>query len=225
MQKPQFEEKQFYHIYNRGVEKRNIFLNDFDYLRFIHDLFEFNDIAPAGKFSKGFSEVQPPKIRKELVKIHCFCLMPNHYHFILEQQCPNGIVKFMRKIGTGYTMYFNQKYSRTGHLFQGRFKAVQIKEEPHFLYLPLYIHLNPLDLSMPEWRKQKIRDRNKAFKFLESYRWSSHLDYLGRKNFPSVIFRRFLDDEIFCGATGYERQLKDHLEEFSFGKISDIALE
>ena len=81
-----------------------------------------------------------------IVEILAFVLMPNHFHLILQQKVDSGITKFMHKLGTGYTMYFNEKYSRVGHLFQGRFKAVLVEKDHHFLYLPHYIHLNPLDL-------------------------------------------------------------------------------
>ncbi|MBU6414976.1 transposase, partial [Patescibacteria group bacterium] len=164
MKKPQFTNDNFYHIYNRGVEKRKIFLDTDDYVRFIHDLFEFNDEADADhiyyrrQFLKS-SEVEPPKIskRKLLVEIIAFCLMPNHFHLFVRQHANDGVVKFMHKLGTGYTMYFNQKYERVGGLFQGRFKAVHINNNRHFLYLPHYIHLNPLDRVMPQWREGEIK--------------------------------------------------------------------
>ncbi len=234
MQKPLFAQDNYYHVYNRGVEKRNVFLDDFDRLRFIHDLFEFNDTAPAGKFSKGKSptpstqsEVQPPIVvakRVPLIKIHCFCLMPNHYHMLVEQVRDGGIIAFMKKLGTGYTMYFNERYDRVGPLFQGRFKAVHVGEEAHLRYLPLYIHLNPLDLTMPNWREQKIISQKKAEAFLNSYRWSSHRDYAGRHNFPSVISRRFLHT-LFDGEKGYQQRLKEWLREKDVAKISHLILE
>jgi len=209
MRKPEFINNQIYHIYNRGVEKRDIFSDDKDRFRFIHDLFEFNDEKPAENlYYKNQTlqsyEVEPRKIlrkirsprkvepRKLLVEILVFCLMPNHYHLLLRQRKENGIVKFMHKLGTGYTMYFNQRYERTGALFQGRFKAVLVHREEHFIHLPYYIHLNPLDLIENRWKERKIRNYQKAIQFLESYRWSSYLDYTGKKNFPSVTQRDFL---------------------------------
>ena len=116
MKKPQFENGEIYHIYNRGVEKRKTFLEDKDYFRFIHDLFEFNDTVPAGKYFifgglTSENKAQDPKSRKRdlLVEILNFCLMPNHYHLLLRQSKNNGISKFIQKLDTGYTMYFNQK--------------------------------------------------------------------------------------------------------------------
>src|SRR3989344_6026710 len=123
MKKPQFTTDAFYHIYNRGVEKRKIFLDKDDHFRFIHDLFEFNDEAYALNIyyklpSLTSYEVQPRKMskRKLLVEIIAFCLMPNHFHLLLRQNADSGIVRFMQKLGTGYTMYFNQKYQRVGGL-------------------------------------------------------------------------------------------------------------
>jgi len=232
MQKPQFANEEIYHIYNRGVEKRKIFLDKQDYLRFIHCLFEFNDGAPATNTSFYFTrlkniEVQPRYIRqprKLLVEILCFSLLPNHFHLLLRQRKDQGIVKFMQKLGTGYTMYFNQKYKRVGPLFQGRFKAVLVKQEAYFIYLPDYIHLNALDLIESDWREGKIRNYKKAMKFLENYRWSSYLDYIGKKNFPSVTSRKFLL-EFFDGQEEYKKQMENWLKEMNLEEIKDIILE
>ncbi len=231
MKKPQFTTDGFYHIYNRGVEKRKIFLNNDDHFRFIHDLFEFNDEVHAQNIyyklpSMKSYEVRPRKIskRKLLVEIIAFCLMPNHFHLFLRQNADNGIVKFMQKLGTGYAMYFNQKYNRVGGLFQGRFKATLIERESHFLYLPHYIHLNPLDLSMPSWRDKRIENPHKALKFLESYRWSSYLDLTGKKNFPSIIssalFKRF-----FGTPKEYRESLREWINDMDFAALSDVIIE
>src|SRR3989344_4697111 len=162
MPKPDFIKEGIHHVYNRGVEKRTIFKQERDYLRFIHDLYEFNDSAPAvntnyyHNLSKSNFHKLERKPRKLLVEILCFCLMPNHYHLMLREKVEGGITEFMRKIGTGYTNYFNTKYERVGPLFQGKFKTVNIERQAHLLYLPHYIHLNPLDLAVPEWREKRI---------------------------------------------------------------------
>ena len=220
MKKPQFVEDQVYHVYNRGVEKRKTFLDAKDYLRFIHDLFEFNDEAPVQNVSYYFNpqsmEVQPRYIwgkerhkRKLLVEILMFTLMPNHYHLLVKQKAKNGIVRFMQKLGTGYTMYFNERYKRVGSLFQGRFKGVLIDRQAHFLYLPFYIHTNPLELK---YRGSASIHWRKAMKFLENYKWSSFLDYIGKKNFPSVTSRNFLLD-FFGGEKKYRKETIDLLKE------------
>ena len=234
MKKPQFINDGIYHSYNRGVEKRDIFLDKQDYFRFIHDLFEFNDQAPAGKFSqfsqaqkqqseeKQQSEVRLPiiKPRKFLVEILAFCLMPNHYHLLLKQKSEGGIVQFMQKLGTGYTNYFNKKYKRVGGLFQGSFKAIGVVKQNYLNYLLYYIHFNPLDLFEPGWRIGKINNDQKAIEFLDSYRWSSHLDYLDKKNFPSVTQREFML-KILGGEENYQQSIENWLKEIATQKDNE----
>ena len=194
MIRPQFVAEGIYHVYNRSVERRNIFVDDKDRFRFVHDLFEFNDSAPATNMnyrsrdaSNGNAALFMKKPREKLVDILCFCMMRDHYHLLLQQRVDSGITEFMRKIGTGYTNYFNQKHQRIGPLFQGNFKAVHVVQEAHLQYLPHYIHCNPLDFFMPEWRNRRIHDARKVQKFLETYRWSSYPDYAGKRNFPSIL--------------------------------------
>ena len=192
IKKPVFVNDNIYHIYNRGVEKRQIFMEDYDYLRFIHNLFEFNDTSPAGKYSElRTPTVNIAKKRDILVEILCFCLMPNHYHLIIRQLKEGGIVYFMKKIGLGYAMYFNQKYERVGSLFQGRFKAILVENDRYLLHLSRYIHINPLELHDPNWAEKKSISQD-GFNFLNSYRWSSYKDYTGSKNFPSITSRDFI---------------------------------
>ncbi|XOB41493.1 MAG: transposase [Candidatus Nealsonbacteria bacterium] len=164
------------------------------------------------------------KPRKLIVEILAFCLMPNHFHLLLRQREEGGLTKFMRKIGVGYANYFNQKYKRSGTLFQGRYKLVLVNSELHFVHLPYYIHFNPLDLTMPEWRKGEIQNYQKAVEILNSFRWSSHLDYIGKKNFPSVTQREFLL-KIFGGAENYKDNVKNWLKEMELEKIKKIILE
>ncbi|MEK7077680.1 MAG: hypothetical protein AAB928_01120, partial [Patescibacteria group bacterium] len=120
--------------------------------------------------------------------------------------------KFMKKLGIGYAKYFNIKYERKGTLFEGRYKFVNVKNESHFIHLPYYIHLNPLDLFAPEWRQNRVKNLNGALEFLKGYRWSSFLDYIGTKNFPSVTHRGFLL-EFLGGAANYEKKISEWLSE------------
>lgn len=229
MKKPQFVEDQIYHIFNRGVEKRKIFMDEKDYFRFVHDLYEFNDEDRVYnslyllKRNPKCIEVQPQYIKKErklLVDILAFVFMPNHFHLILRQRIENGIVKFLHKIGTGYTMYFNKKYERVGALFQGRYKAVMVLKRAHFIHLPFYLHFNPLEL-MPNYRGSTSIDK---MSFLEKYRWSSFPDYVGIKNFPSVTSRERLL-EFFGGAKGYKKETIKWLEERDLQLDKSLILE
>jgi putative transposase len=228
MIKPVFANNELYHVYNRGVEKRDLFMDEADYSRFVHNLYDFNDHSPVVNVKYYFDQqsrtVQSRVLkgrrepRKLLVDILVFTLMPNHFHLLLRQTRENGISRFMQKLGTGYSMYFNKKYERVGALFQGKFKASHINEEIYFIHLPHYIHTNPLELS--------FRGRT-PITFLSDYRWSSFPDYIGRKNFPSVTNRRTLLD-LFGGEKGYYQHTAERLnntDNESLSIVKDVALE
>lgn len=179
----------FYHVLNRGVDKRPIVKDDKDRVRFLHDLFVMNDTNAVLHISQPDRQKEQHK-REQLVLIHAFCLMGNHYHLLLSELVENGISLFMQKLNMGYTKYFNERHERSGTLWQGKYKKILIKRDAHFMYIPYYIHLNPLDFSFPEWREEKVKNPQKALAALREYRWSSHLDYLGIKNFPSLSYRK-----------------------------------
>jgi REP element-mobilizing transposase RayT len=137
-----------YHIFNRGVDKRNIFSERYDLERFLQSMREFNSVEPIGSiYENSFNKDQnslgsSASKLKPLVNFICFCVNPNHYHFILEAATDHGIEKFMHRLGTGYTKYFNEKYERTGVLFQGKYKAIHINSNEYLLHLSAYINLN-----------------------------------------------------------------------------------
>jgi len=219
-----------YHILNRGVDKRKVFMDEKDHFRFIHDIFEFNDIQNSSFNNYHFRnslDVGRPEIRrprKLLVNIHGFCLMPNHYHMLVSPLVENGIPLFTKKLNGGYAKYFNERHKRSGALWQGRYKSVPVDSDPHFSWIPYYIHFNPLDLVMPEWRERGIKNHKKAEEYLKTYRWSSHLDYLGEKNFPSLTQRGFLLD-FFDGEKGYRKSIPQMLKDFSVEDGSLATLE
>jgi putative transposase len=213
-----------YHVYNRGVDKRDIFLEEDDYYRFIHDLFEFNDTNCVTHNIRRFSnqlvdverrpigragECKERKKREFLVNIIAFCLMPNHFHLLIRPIKDNGLSLFMKKLSGGYTKYFNEKYKRSGALFQGRYKKILIEDPNHFEYLGYYIHCNPLDLKHPTWRKGVLNSSKSAMDYLTNYKWSSFNDYIGNKNFPSVTQRELLQHE--KGAVSYKKVFKEWL--------------
>ena len=224
---------ELYHVLSRGVDKRKIFLDDRDRYRFIHDLFELNNQNRSNTNSYIFEQhpscdIASRKIKKEprklLVDILAFCLMPNHYHLLISPRVKNGMPQFMKKVNMAYAKYFNIKNERVGTLFQSRYKSILIKDQAHFIHIPYYIHCNPLDLFAPEWRERRMRNPRAAIEFLESYRWSSHPDYLGEKNFPSVTRRNFLL-EVSGGENGYRNTLREWLNEMEIDGFQKETLE
>lgn len=169
-----FENDEYYHVYNRGVEKREIFLDDDDYSYFVHILELFNDEEPALNARFHYrSRTSISKSKIKLVEVVGYCLMPNHYHLILKQTSDAGISKYLQKLGTGFTHYFNKKYKRSGVLFQGRSKSSHIDEDKYMQYLKMYLEFNPLDLFDYDWKEKGIKNRNKAKEFLQNYKWKS----------------------------------------------------
>ncbi len=145
----------FYHIYNRGVEKRNIFTDKWDYLRFLETLDYYRRTPQPMKlsdFRRGVIKLKKIDDQTEVVKIFCYALMPNHFHLLIQQMTDNGISEFLRKLSDSYTRYFNTKHERVGPLFQGTFKAKLIETDEYLLQLSKYIHRNAFPLSMWEGR-------------------------------------------------------------------------
>lgn len=142
----QFINREHYHIFNRGVDKRIIFSEQEDIDRFFQSIKAFNTLNPIGSiYEHSFKEDKLGSLASKLDKLVnfiCYCLNSNHYHFILEQLTDNGIEKLMHRLGTGYTNYFNNKYDRSGSLFQGTFKAVHINSNEYLLHLSAYVNLN-----------------------------------------------------------------------------------
>lgn len=142
MRKSKFVKGEFYHVFNRGTEKRNIFSDFNDFSRFFQSINQFNTIEPIGSIYENSFSKDLVKNKKKLVNFVCYCINPNHYHFILEQLVEKGIEKFMHRVGTGYTKYFNNKYERSGALFQGVFKSIRIDSNEYLLHVSAYVNLN-----------------------------------------------------------------------------------
>lgn len=132
---------EYYHVFNRGVDKRQTFNNKNDLYRFVQSLIEFNNDEPIGSIYEN-SFTKNTSSGKKLVRIVSFCLNPNHFHLILKQESDRGIEKFMKKVGSGYTQYFNKQNKRSGVLFQGQFKYVHIDTNEYLLYVINYVNLN-----------------------------------------------------------------------------------
>lgn len=169
-----YYENAFYHVYNRGVEKRDIFLDRDDYLAFLHllktALLPPEELKPEKQKEPDFLQGatlkrgiwRPRKNFYGKIDLLSYALMPNHYHFLLKQIQATAMTEFIRSIFTTYSMYFNKKYQRVGPLFQGNFKAVDIDNDNYLLWVSRYIHRNPEDFI--------------------NYPYSSYGDYLNQRN-------------------------------------------
>lgn len=151
-----FVENSYYHVYNRGVEKRKIFLDDQDYRVFIHLLKYYLSPNPQDNQNKhpitevtNIAQIRPRPLANlgENLELIGFCLMPNHFHLLIKQFSKDGLTQLMRRLLTTYSMYFNKRYKRVGYLFQGRYKAVLITDDRILLHISRYIHLNPKELT------------------------------------------------------------------------------
>lgn len=209
MRKFKFYTGEYYHIYNRGVDKRDIFLSDADYFRFLKEMRYMNCSNRVSNFkNKHCIEAKPRYKGNEgdaLVGIICYCLMPNHFHFMLRQLKDDSISKFMQKVGTGYTQYFNLKYNRSGSLFQGTFKAKHITEDAYLLHLSRYIHRNPLEIS-------KVNNFENHLK-PEEYKWSSFSFYLEQARWCLVRLTKEIVTDQFSNIEEYRKFVYNHSEQ------------
>ena len=184
----EFGENNFYHIYNRGVEKRDIFLDEEDYTVMLNlmarHLRPKPDADLYGREYKSFSTE---------VELLAYCLMPNHFHFLVYLKDSSGVTRWMRSVMTAYVGYFNKKYDRVGPLFQGNYKASLIKNESYLWHISRYIHLNPSRTKLG-W---------------QNYKYSSTDYYLGQKQANWINPKRILEMHQDYG-DDYNRFLHDY---------------
>jgi putative transposase len=138
--------------------------------------------------------------KKRTVELVSFCLMPNHFHLIVKAIDENGIPRYMQRVLNSYTKYINTKYDKTGHMFQGPYKAVYIKDDRQLLYLSAYIHKNPREIK--EWSEAE-----------HEYPWSSYPDFIGQNRFANLIIPDIID-----------QQFKNKKEYFDFVKTSSAKI-
>jgi len=211
MRKTPFVTGEFYHIYNRGVDKRNIFNTQYDTQRLLQSMEEFNVIEPIGSiYENSFIKNKKGAVENnsQLVNIVCFCLNSNHFHFILEQASDRGIEKFMQRLGTGYTKYFNNKNKRTGALFQGKFKSIHISTNEYLLHLSAYVNLNyrvhqlgsrTSKLTATSWDEYIGKTKNGFCKkniILEQYNSNKEYEEFALGSLDCIIERRKEDGDI-----------------------------
>ncbi len=189
-------EGEIFHVFNRGVEKQNIFLSDEDRIRFVLGCCFFND-ANVGEVHLnrflsnpvGYLVSDRVEDRDKYVEILAWCLMPNHFHLLVRVLKEGGLSVFMQKLQESHSKYFNRVNKRKGVLFGGPFQSVHVSSDAQYTHVSRYIHINPLDLFDPMWKERGyIEDKLGAEKFLKEYKWSSLLEYLGeREDFASII--------------------------------------
>ena len=204
---------EYYHIYNRGIDKRIIFKSFSDYQRFMmllyvannQDSLRLDDLLNQNKNNKTYQEIFSIKRGKPLVSIGAWCLMSNHFHILAQEEVEGGITKFMKKLGTGYSMYFNIKYELTGSLFGGPFKSKHIDNDIYLKHLFAYINLNPLDIKFPEWKGLIDKQNPKIWQeFLKKYPYSSFQDYIGFGRDEDSILNRTAFPEYFLSNKDFE---------------------
>ena len=212
IRKVNFVHGEYYHIYNRGNDKRIIFHDNGDYNHFIKLLYLSNSKRNI-KIRDISTNIFDFDRENLLVYIGAYCLMPNHFHLILTQSEENGISKFMQKISTAYSMYYNTKYQKTGSLFQGKFKSEYANNDRYLKYLFSYIHLNPIKLIKKDWKEKGVGDKKIAIEFLNKYKYSSYLDYYGDNRNEIKIINKKAFPSYFPTKTKF---IKEIFEWFSF---------
>jgi putative transposase len=231
-----------FHIYNRGTEKRVIFTDYTEYCRFVFliwvcrigspaiNLTKKNIIEAAEAILLGKKPDQRLYIKehKPLVAFVTWSLLPNHFHFILTSLVDGGISKYMSKLGNAYTKYFNARHQRSGRLFQSSYQSIEIKDPKYFYILIRYINLNHAELVEPQWKERRLQNQKKIEKFVNSYSWSAHQDFLGIRN--SLLVDREMVSELFeaefteKGLKGYREFIEAWFEE-DFEQIKKYILE
>lgn len=170
---------EYYHIYNRGNSKQKIFIDEQDHRVFQQYLYIMNMEQRITSREVGEASYSYTK-DKELVHIGAYCLMPNHFHILLSQKSEEGVSKFMLKLSTAYSMYFNKKYKHSGSLYEGTFKSKHVDNDNYLKYLYSYIHLNPMKLKFPKWKEDLKLGKTVDLVQVTNYNFSSIGYYLGK---------------------------------------------
>jgi putative transposase len=164
---------QYYHLYNRGVDKRDIFTNKEDMLRFVLSVKEFNTIKPTGsikellEYKSDIQRTRTTEDEKPLISIVCYCFNPNHFHFIVKQEVDGGISEFSKRLLGGYTNYFNKTYDRSGALFQGRFKSHLLENSQYVLKIYPYVNVNYLIHDIPREKSHLVFASDKEYESMK----------------------------------------------------------
>lgn len=154
-------------------------------------------------------------VQSKIVEILAWSLLPNHYHLLLQEKIDGGAIDFTKRIGNGYTKYFNIKNNRSGYLFQNSAKIIRVEKNEHFLYLPFYIDANPINLIEPDWENKGIKNKEKVIAFLKKYQWSSYQDHISDLNFSQITNRELFYDLFDNNSKDYKRDFLEWLFEIN----------
>lgn len=185
-----FTTGEYYHIYNRGVDKKKIFFSKGDWDHFQKLLFLRNGTKHLKVSRVQGAPLDTLCIGDSLVDICAYALMPNHFHLLLHEKSEGGITKFMSKLLTAFSMYMNKKYNRTGPLMCRPFRAKHIDSNEYYMWLISYIHANPIELIENEWKERGVQDFRKVKKYIDEYKYSSYVDYFSSKRAESSIINK-----------------------------------
>ena len=197
-------EGEYYHLYNRGVEKRSIFSTREDRNRFKRLLYLANGTEHFVYRDTDSKELKNIDRGEILVAIGAWVLMPNHFHILVKEITEGGTAAFMEKLCTGYSSYFNKRHDRVGPLFQGRYKSQHIVEDTHLKYLFAYIHLNPLKLINPTWKEKGSISVATAKKFISTYKHSSYTSYIDTSREENILLTKTEFPEYFSKKKDFE---------------------
>ncbi len=204
--KVQFAPGEHYHLYGRGVAKQKLFLDTRDYVRFLFLILYFQSPKPIYNTSTIVSsfikhnrfnvtkETIEKIIKNRIVALVSFTPMPNHFHLIVEETEEGGISTYMQKVLVAYANYFNAKYKKSGHVFQGPFQAVHIKDNRQLLYTSAYIHRNSRELR--KWKNKEV-----------SYPWSSYQDCVKENRWGKLLKTDLLVGQ-FKNGKEYDKYVK-----------------
>lgn len=207
IRKVPFVSNEYYHLYNRGNSKRNIFHNHLDYNRFLKVLYLAN--SDKNFLVNRIKDIYSTERGAKLVSIGAYCLMPNHFHILIKQPDKGDVSKFMHKLLTAYSMYYNTKYKRTGGLFEGKFKSEHLDNDRYLKYIFSYIHLNPVKLIEPQWKESGIKNKARALIFLDKYAHSSYQDFLEKDREEGVILDRREFPDYFPSKMQFQKEILD----------------
>ncbi len=206
---------EYFHIYNRGVNKMPIFLDDFDYKRFQKLLYMINSVNITKPSDQNNKKSPYPVWTKNnddsLVEIGAYCLMPNHFHLLVKSKNETNTALFLQRLQLSHSKYFNIKYDRSGSLFQGKVKATHITDDKQLKYLYSYIHLNPIKIIDPKWKENDTNNKDEKLNYLDGYKYSSYLDFLSQRQ-ESLIINNLAFPKYFSTPEIFKSEIFDWLK-------------